>query len=366
MTISSLDITSSLENSKTAIGQKIDYTLALVGNFSNDRVTVQIRKSHDDAVEIQQTINITASGYNGSIVNTFDLKTSRGLELCSGVTDGSYYLYAFDTNVPATASASETFEVVLLTSWMLKNVYMAGISFIDFYGAPLEDSVAEMAAELAIGQVEEDLKIFWYPTIVETTPEQSDAERVIPRLTYIRKDVRGIAFIRLPHYHVNNIEYLYGYFANQKSIEIPSEWLQYNSKRGYINIVAASTTNMKLLGAVGTSIVLGSVPESEIPHFWATRYEAGWNECNQAFPKTWLYLLGLKATLNAAPILADALRPGVASLSLSMDGVSESENTTASAIYSLLSSRVERYQKEYDSLIKRTILKYRGWAMTVV
>lgn len=366
MTIASLDITSSLENSKAAIGQKIDYTLALTGVFANDRVTVQVRRSHDDTVEVQQTVNIIASGYNGNITNTFDLKTSRGLELCTDISDGSYYLYAFDTNVPATSSVSETFEIVLLTSWMLKNVFMAGIQFIDFYEDPLEDSVAEMAIELAIGQVEEDIRIFFYPKIVETRPEQADAELVIPRLTYIRKDVRGMAFIRLPHFHVNNVEYLDGYFADQKGIEVPSEWLQVNNKRGFINIVAASTTGMKLLGSVGTSIVMGSIPENEIPHFWATRYEAGWNECNQPFPKTWLYALGLRATLNAAPILADALRPGVASLSLSMDGVSESENTTASAIYSLLSSRVERYQKEYDLLLRRIIAKYRGWALTVI
>jgi len=374
MSVTSIVLTSSKEDhDEIAIGETIDYHVDMAGNFvPNDRVVIEVRRNEDYSVEMSKTIRpyLTGSGYDGEFVNTWNMKTSQGLELCDNISDGGYHLYSEYVQNPTVNDGPLRFRVVLITPWLLENFWLAGVDFKKFDNTALPSAVAMGCVIQAIGKVEEDLKIFFYPKVVRTQPEATEVRGVdydveADRITYIRKDHKGIGFISLPHYWITDVEFLKGYLANEAVFELPSQWIQVVKKRGSIQVIATSATHARLLGTLGISIVMGQWVEDNIPKFWDTKYTCGWNECNENFPKTWLSLIGYQAVLFAAPIISDALRPGIASMSLSMDGVSESEGTTASAIYSLLSARVEKYEKNYNKLLKSLIAKYRGYPFTV-
>lgn len=364
MAISALTITSSKELGEIAIGEPIDYSITITGTIgAGEKIAVSIRNSDDDSEAYSTRFtHPAASPVTGTISKTWGLKTSRGRLLFTGVADGSYYLHV-ETEDTLIEGDSETFDIVLLTPWMLKNVYMAGLPFVDKTGVALDDALITTMVELAIGDIEEDTQIFFYPKTVRTEPSADEIgtyDLAKDRLTYIWRDMRLIPFLNLPSYMVQSIEWLRGYQGNLV-IDIPSSWLKLSVKRGTVQIVANTTALMGYVGTSGWFIFLGALT-ADIANFWDVKYTAGWDESKEDFPRNFLYLIGIGTSLKIAPILSDALKRGISSESLSMDGVSESQSVSGKI---LLEGRIERYTTEYQDHIKRIKNKYRGPTLTV-
>jgi len=354
-----LAIDSTKKNENIAIGEPVDYTITATDYVAGDQVSLQLRKVSDNSAVITKTVTLSGASTSGNLSGTWILKTSQ--------TVGNYYLYCeLSTDSTINTGSACITTCVLLTPWMLTNVYMAGIPFEDFQHNTLSDAVAETCVETAIGQLEEDTKIFWYIKTVIADPEPGDTyDYEIDKLTYVKRDMRGLGIITFPHFMVQSVTELKGYLASVEAIDIPVSWLEINKKRGTVHIIPSTATSATITGTIGTSLLIGNVVENLIPAFWKPKYTAGWDESAQNFEKGHLQALGIRATLNATPILSDAIKPGVSSTSLSMDGLSESEGTTASAIYALLSAREKTYKDQYNAWLRKFIRRYRGPAFSV-
>ena len=101
-----------------------------------------------------------------------------------------------------------------------------------------------------------------------------------------------------------------------------------------------------------------------MPHLFTVNYVAGFP--SGQVPADICDLIAMKAVIGVMNILGDILLgAGIASQSLSIDGLSESINTTQSAENSAYSARVRQYEKQIQTQLPNLRAKYKGIKMTV-
>lgn len=350
-----LSVSSTKQSGDVAIGEPVDYTITVTGYTAGDKVNIYIRlTAAAHTVYLSKlAVSLTGASLTGTFGTTWSLKTSE--------TVGDYQVYVeLVSNTAINTGTGCTFTCKLMTAWMLKNVYMAGVPFKDYDGVALNDAIAEMAIETAVAELEYDTKIYMYPKVVKST-DSGTYDVLINRVDYMNKDWRsGVGILTLPHYYVQSVTSITGWLADDEVLELPAEWMVVKKKRGLIRIVPTTALHARILGTIGLAIVLGTIAQETIPGFWDVEYIAGWDEAVDPFPRDLLRMLGLKTAIITLPIVANALRRGVASSSLSADGLSESISTPISGTTHLFSGISQAFTDDYKSMLLRFINRTRG------
>jgi hypothetical protein len=100
-----------------------------------------------------------------------------------------------------------------------------------------------------------------------------------------------------------------------------------------------------------------------VPSYWRVEYRHGFT----TIPHDVKRAVGLRAALGLLAIAGDLIiQAGIASRSVSMDGLSQSINSTASAMYSGYSGRAVEYEKQYKALMEILKRKYRSIRMAAI
>lgn len=167
---------------------------------------------------------------------------------------------------------------------------------------------------------------------------------------FIRQEWMGWGFLGT-QYPVNNVFQLEGYLNTIKQITYPSDWVSVHSPNEQkllhrqIHLVPAGTNTPMNNSVVyaGISPHLGFMGMYNIPNYWTICYCSGFDEIPEDLADT----IGKIASMQLFAILGDILLgAGIASQSLSFDGLSQSIATTQSAENSAFSARVRQYQGE--------------------
>lgn len=167
-------------------------------------------------------------------------------------------------------------------------------------------------------------------------------------------------------YPVRKAMALTGMLNKMEQIIYPQEWLMYEEdydrigkRRMSVVPTGASTTiaNSDVI-LTGITTQIGFQKFSNIPDYWNVQYITGFDLDNMPID-----LINVVGKLAANPILAIAgdlvfSMPGVASMSLSIDGLSQSINSTASAENNTYSARIKQYINEIQESVKRLKLVY--------
>ena len=163
-----------------------------------------------------------------------------------------------------------------------------------------------------------------------------------------------------------------GMINTVEQIIYPKNWL--NSKRSSeglyykdINIVPVGST-----GAVGTSEQLlltgltrqiGITSYKQVPNYFNVQYTTGFKE----IPFDLLNVVGKLASIGVLNIAGDLiLGAGIASMSLGVDGLSQSIASTSSATSSGYGARIIQYSKEINDTLKRLKLAYKSLNLIVL
>lgn len=223
----------------------------------------------------------------------------------------------------------------------LKNLYFAGIDLQDQYGNPIPEETINFYIAAAQKEVQDQLQI---KLTRQAIYEQKD---------FVYEDYGKWSYIGVNYPCVLPIS-LQGFLNSILQLDYPRQYL--SAKQGSdpdlywrsINLVAISGPSVTL---TGSAIFLGITPYAglfgsrQIPNYWSVKYMTGFLKV----PADILNYIGKIATINLFTVLQDVvLGVGVASKSLSVDGLSESLSTTASAMYGLFSARINQYQKDID------------------
>lgn len=223
----------------------------------------------------------------------------------------------------------------LLTVDQLTSRYFFGIDLTDESGAPLSDSVFQHYILAAIQTLEHELDISLLPT---TFCELHD---------YYRNDYHAFNFINLDNYPVQEvIEFRVQYPSGQTVIVFPNEWIRLNAEAGQLQIVPTAGTLSEILVGQGGSFLPAIYNGLDyLPHLFQVQLIAGFGEGQ--VPQNIIDAIGKLASLGPFNIFGDLIAgAGIGTLSLSLDGLSQSIGTTASATNAGYGARIIQYTKE--------------------
>jgi hypothetical protein len=242
----------------------------------------------------------------------------------------------------------------VLTVEQMKKRYFFGINFGDGKGNTLPDAVWEHYILGAIRWFEHQLDIPILPT------------HFLERHDYYRQDYEAFAFIKLDNCPVLKVnEFRVQYPSGQNVIVFPNEWLRLNNFEGQIQIVpTAGTLSEILVGAGGSFLPAAYNGLMYLPQLFEIDYEAGFE--HGRVPRNLVDVIGMFASLGPLHMFGDLLGgAGIASYSLSMDGLSQSINTTSSPENAGFGARVKQYLQQIKQQIPLLRAYYHGQRMVV-
>jgi hypothetical protein len=160
---------------------------------------------------------------------------------------------------------------------------------------------------------------------------------------------------------------LQGYLNTTMQVDYPEHWLSTKKQspdedfyQRKVNLVAVSgSANLS-----GNSIYVGIAPyvshfgHGSIPNYWEVTYITGFHKV----PADIIAAAGKLASIGILNILGDipTIGAGIASKSISIDGLSQSISSTQSATNAAYGARIGEYKKDLDKALPLLKSKYVG------
>lgn len=238
----------------------------------------------------------------------------------------------------------------------IKGLYFTGIELRDQFGNPIPDEQLDFYIQAAQKEIQDTLSV---KLVRQAYKESKD---------FFFDDWLKWAYIPTS-YPVVKAKKMQGFINSTLQVDYPEQWLSSKRQEGEedvyhrtINLVPVTgSQNNTISGSavfVGIAPFIGYFGNKQIPNYWEVTYLTGFNKV----PADILNAIGKKASINIFTQLGDILfgGPGIANKSISIDGLSQSIGSTASAMYSLFSARIAQYEKDLDKAIPLLKDRYRG------
>lgn len=216
----------------------------------------------------------------------------------------------------------EDFDVnsLILSVQDLKDVYLFGLDLTDDAGNPYPDVMFEWAINFAIDWLEKELDIRVRPTVIDE------------RYDYYRRDYEQYMCLRLREAPIVSVEEIsLQWPAGADILTFPSDWITIRAEEGQVNVVPTTGGFEQLvITAGGAFLPLLAQGRDFVPDMIRVQYTAGFPYGQ--LPMAIRELIGKKATFGPLNVAGDLLGgAGIASQSVSIDGLSQSFNTTCLA-----------------------------------
>ena len=143
-----------------------------------------------------------------------------------------------------------------------------------------------------------------------------DWDEVVDAVTYYRPNPSHWLYLKMPYRPVLKIEKLYGKMANVNIINIDLNWIEFNANGGLIELIPSNLSTFNVQGLLWAGAINGL---TTMPNFWHFKALVGFKET----PKVLIELVSIQAAIMALTVLGQAYRGGLASSSISRDGISE-------------------------------------------
>lgn len=296
-----------------------------------------------------------------------------------------YKLYNSTTEAQSAASSAQPGEqdpaLDILSIQELKDFYLYGLDLTQDQGIPYPDYLFAFYIRAAVSSLEHKLDITMRRTVFEE--ERHD---------FYKEDYESFMAIQLNHYPVISIESVKMVLPGESVIRtFPKDWIHIQRESGQLQIVpGAGSAGSLLLGAAGSWLPTVYGGARFVPDMFRVAYTAGigapppgsWgfepgsepasvsvpNPKLDRVAETLKETVGKIAAFGPLNIAGDLLvGAGVASQSISIDGLSQTINTTSSATSAGFGARLIQYQKELKDVIP-TLRRYfhRALSLTVV
>lgn len=251
----------------------------------------------------------------------------------------------------------EDFDVnsLILSVQDLKDVYLYGLDLTDDSGNEYPDVVFEWSINFAIDWIEKELDIRVRPT---TFDEKYD---------YYRADYQQYMFLKLREWPVISVEEIsLQWPAGTNILTFPDDWITVRKESGLVNIVPTSGSFEQLVVTAGGSFLpLLAQGRDFVPDMIRVQYTAGfeYGKLDMAIRE----IVGKKAAFGPLNIAGDLLGgAGIASQSVSIDGLSQNFNTTSSSTSAGYGARLLQYSKELSEQLKTLKEYYKGIKIVAV
>ena len=307
----------------------------------------------------------STAGINGAYTEITTVATRiplvQGRTLYEFDDDAGAIIYWYKTSYFSTATSLESnlsdarmgddpSTANIMTVPELKDLYLFGVDLTNDANTPYPDLMFEWGIRQAIAWLERELDIRIKPTVF--TDERYD---------YYMQDYLQWTTIRLRECPVLSVEAVkVKWPSNDTVIDFPADWIQLRKDAGQINIVPSSgSLSQVLLTAGGSFLPLVASGRSFVPNILSVDFTAGFaaGEC----PIELRDLIGKMGSFGPLNIAGDLIAgAGIASKSISIDGLSQSIGTTASATNAGYGARLIQYWKEITRVLPTLRRYYKG------
>ena len=237
----------------------------------------------------------------------------------------------------------------LPTATDVRSDYLFGIPLTDDSGNTYSSTNITRRINDAVSWLEDELQIKINPTTI--TDEHHD---------YTLNEYHEFCYIQLYEFPVISVQSLVASYAGQDIMTFPQDWIHIYNKTGQLQLVPTTgSLSQVLLGGSGQLLPLITSRLSKMPHLFKVGYTAGF--ATGQVPGNIADMIAKKACIGILNVMGDILLgAGIASQSISIDGLSENVNTTQSAENSAYSARIRQYEKEIKIDLPTLKQKYKG------
>lgn len=238
-------------------------------------------------------------------------------------------------------------------------LYFYGVDIVNQQGTGISATTLETYIKRAQQEIEKFLSIKIKKQVIT---EQSD---------YYRDEFQRRGFVKTIYAVTYPFE-LNGFLGDFKQLSYPQQWLTSNNvnssgtSRQILVVPNSNTQAVAINDALfaGTTLPhLGLVSTGQIGNYWRKKYITGF-ELDE-LPYDILEVIGKTASLNVLNQIGDTiLGAGIASQSISIDALSQSVSSTASATSAGYGARIINYNKEIKEALDRLKGVYKGITLT--
>jgi hypothetical protein len=265
----------------------------------------------------------------------------------------TYFNTATKTESPASSGqlGIPSPALAILSVEELKTNYLFGLDLTDDSSTPFPDSLFQHFIEAATQYVQDKLDIVLPATrILDETQD------------FIREDYDKYIFMQLINVPVLSVERVHLVLpTNQEVIDYDLNWVHVDKDSGHLEIVPGA--GQLTLGQTGAFLPLVFGGQKYLPQAFHIDYTAGFLKCPADIKDT----IGMIASFGPLNIAGDLIGgPGIASQSISIDGISQSINTTSSPSFAGYGARILQYQKILKDMWPTLKGRYHPLRMVVV
>jgi hypothetical protein len=268
--------------------------------------------------------------------------------------------YNSTTGVESSLSEAQQGEgdpaLQIITVTELKTNYLFGLDLTDDSGTEYPDSLYEWFIKSAVSWLEHKLDMPLRPKSI--TDERHD---------FVKSDYQNYIWLKLREYPAIAVESVQMVLPTEEVVQdFDSSWIHLRKHEGVIHIMPGTPqADTLLFGVRGWWFPFVRAWGDFVPDVFRINYTAGF-ECGQV-PDIFKDAVGKIASFGPLNIAGDLLGgAGIASQSLSIDGLSQTYNTTSSATNAGYGARLLQYSKEVKEVIPTLRRYYKGFGLTVV
>lgn len=193
-------------------------------------------------------------------------------------------------------------------------------------------------------------------------------------ITYNRDDYwQGFPILQVKLPVVKPLSFI-GYLNGIEQIKYPLSWCNTKKDReGHyyrkIHLIPTGSVASKSSADIiltGITAYLGLTSYGQVPNYFTVQYITGYSYSD--LPRDLMSVLGKIAAIQLFALMGDIVlgRPGVTGLSLGIDGLSQSINTTLSSGSTAFSGRIKQYADEIDKTIENLKMFYKHIVFSVL
>lgn len=240
----------------------------------------------------------------------------------------------------------------ILSVAQLKDIYLFGVDCTRDDGTPFPDIMFEWGIAFAIDWLEKELDIKIRPTSLDE------------RYDYYRRDYQEWVSIRTRQSPVISVSAVDCYWPSDNLIlSFDPSWIRLRPDDGQIHIIPATGTIAQMFLRAGGSF-LPILAQDWVPDLFRVQYTAGF--AAGQLPMSIRELIGKKAAFGPLNVAGDLITgAGIASQSVSLDGISQSISTTSSATNAGYGARLIQYRNEIRDQLPTLKRYYKGSRLAV-
>ena len=240
--------------------------------------------------------------------------------------------------LPEDPEAEKRIKINGLTTDDLIDNHFQGIDLMTYDGTPFSRTFLVSSLNSAIDRAEQVFDICITPREIKEELHDFEGNSLFDSYQYT-------PLFKRPVKEIESITYKMG---NRQILQVPKEWIQLDKRVGDVTIFPITGSVNYINPALGVAVPY-FMTRSYMPMAVSINYKAGMEK--DEIPHNLLDWIFKYAAITIFEVWGDQIiGAGIASASVSIDGLSQSIGTTQSAMYGGASARILEYRKDLEEL----------------